>query len=151
LPSSTPTVPRRSRPNWPERRDVKSPPTTVDKLTTMTSVDPSLFSIAPSPQDLLEESVLGGQTLANGVLGDVGSAAAPQESAQEHADDTLVEFTRAAQNWFNQERSAGVPEDDLNVQEMMSTLVGSMTANATEAAASAAQISQQAVVSLIQP
>jgi hypothetical protein len=117
----------------------------------MTAVDPSLFSIAPSPQDLLEESVLGGQTLANGVLGGVRSAEGLQESPQELADDTLVEFTRAAQNWFNQERSDGVPEDDLNVQEMMSTLVGSMTANATEAAATAAQISQQAVVSLIQP
>jgi hypothetical protein len=124
---------------------------TVDKLTTMTAVNPSLFSIAPSPQDLLEESVLGGQTLANGVLGGVGSAEGLQESPQELADDTLVEFTRAAQNWFNQERTDGVPEDDLNVQEMMSTLVGSMTANATEAAATAAQISQQAVVSLIQP
>jgi hypothetical protein len=116
----------------------------------MTAVDPTLFSSARSPLDLLEGSVLGGQTLAEGVLAGVGSAGGLQESPQELADDTLVEFTRAAQNWFTQERTAGVPEDDLNVQEMMSTLVGSMTANATEAAATAAQISQQAVVSLIQ-
>jgi hypothetical protein len=117
----------------------------------MSAVDPSLFSIAPSPQDLLEESVLGGQTLENGVLSEVGSAEGLQESPQELADDTLVEFTRAAQNWFNQERTDGVPQDELSVQEMLSTLVGSMSANATEAAATAAQISQQAVVSLTQP
>jgi hypothetical protein len=117
----------------------------------MTAVDPSLFSIAPSPQDLLEESVLGGRALENGVLGGVGNAAGLQESPQELADDTLVEFTRAAQNWFNTEREDGVPQDELSVQEMLSTLVGSMATNATEAAATAAQLSQQAVVSLTQP
>jgi hypothetical protein len=123
----------------------------ADKVNTMSAVDPSFLSNAVSPQDLLEGSLLGGQTVENGVLGGVGNAGGLQESPQELADDTLVDFTRAAQNWFNQERTDGVPEDDLNVQEMMSTLVGSMTANATEAAATAAQISQQAVVSLTRP
>lgn len=113
-------------------------------------MDPSLFSIAPSPRDLLEESVLGGRTLESGVLGGVVSAERLQESPQELADDTLVEFTSAAQNWFNTERTDGVPEDDLSVQEMLSTLVGSMATNATEAAATAAQLSQQAVISLTQ-
>ncbi len=117
----------------------------------MSVVDPSLLGIAPSPQDLLEESVLGGRTLANGVLGGLGDAKGIQESPPELADDTLVEFTRAAQNWFNTERSDGVPQDELSVQETLSTLVGSMTANATEAAATAAQLSQQAVVSLTRP
>ncbi len=117
----------------------------------MTAVDPTLFGITPSPQDLLERSVLGGQTLADGLLGGVGSAQALQESPQQLADDTLVEFTRAAQNWFDRERTDGVPEDELSVQEMLSTLVGSMTADATEATATAAQISQQAVVALTQP
>jgi hypothetical protein len=117
----------------------------------MSAVDPTHSGIAPAPQDLLEESILGGRALANGVLGGLGDPEGIQESPQELADDTLVEFTRAAQNWFNTERSDGVPQDELSVQEMLSTLVGSMTANATQAAATAAQLSQHAVVSLTQP
>ncbi len=45
----------------------------------------------------------------------------------------------------------GVPNSIVSVQQMLSTLVGSMTANATEAFATAAQLSPNAVLALTQP
>jgi hypothetical protein len=114
----------------------------------MTAVDPSLFDIAPSPQDLLDESRLGG------VIGSaVPAPEAPglQESPAELGDDALVDFTAAAQNWFNTEQTDDVPDSIISVQQMLSTLVGSMTANATEAFATAAELSPNAALGLTRP
>jgi hypothetical protein len=116
----------------------------------MTAVDPSLFEIAPSPQDLLEEARVGANTLGGGLPGQSGEANPPQESPAELGDDALVDFTSAAQNWFNTEQTDDVPDSVISVQSMLSTLVGSMTANATEAMATAAEISPSAALSLTQ-
>jgi len=114
----------------------------------MTAVDPSLFEMTASPQDLLDEARLGANLLGSGVTGGAGGSAAPRESPAELADDALVEFTSAAQNWFNTEHEDGVPNNVISVQSMISTLVGSMTANATEAFATAAEMDPKAALSL---
>jgi hypothetical protein len=116
----------------------------------MTAVDPSLFDIAPSSQDLLEEARVGANLLGGSETGRGGAAASPQESPAELGDDALVDFTSAAQNWFNTEQQDDVPESVISVQSMLSTLVGSMTANATEAMATAAELSPGAALSLTQ-
>ena len=116
----------------------------------MTAVDPSLFEIAPGPQDLLDEARLGAGLLGSAIPGTGGAAVAgqPQESPSELGDDALVEFTAAAQNWFSTEQMNGVPRSIISVQQMLSTLVGSMTADATTAFATAAQMSPQAALAL---
>jgi hypothetical protein len=116
----------------------------------MTAVDPSLFEIAPSPQDLYEEAQLGAGVLGSAVSGGSGQSGQPQESPAELGDDALVDFTAAAQNWFNTEQMDGVPDSIISVQSMLSTLVGSMTANATEAFATAADLSPSAALALTQ-
>ena len=113
-------------------------------------VDPSLFDIAPSPQDLYEETQLGAGVLGSAVPVSGGPAGEPQESPAELGDDALVDFTAAAQNWFNTEQTDGVPDSVISVQSMLSTLVGSMTANATEAFATAAELSPSAAFALTQ-
>jgi hypothetical protein len=117
----------------------------------MTAVSSSLFDIAPSPQDLFEESQLGAGVLGSAVPGGSGQSGKPQESPPELGDDALIDFTAAAQNWFNTEQTDGVPNSVVSVQQMLSTLVGSMTANATEAFATAAQLSPNAALALTQP
>lgn len=118
----------------------------------MTAVDPSLFEITPSPQDLFDEARLGANLLGAGAVTQAGgeTAGALQESPAELGDDALVHFTAAAQNWFNTERMDGVPDSVISVQSMLSTLVGSMTANATEALATAAEMSPSAALALTQ-
>ncbi len=116
----------------------------------MTAVDPSLFAIAPSPQALFEESQLGAGVIGSAVQSGSGQPGQPQESPAELGDDALVQFTAAAQNWFNTEQVNGVPNSIISVQSMLSTLVGSMTANATEAFATAAQLSPSAALALTQ-
>lgn len=114
----------------------------------MTAVDPSLFEITPSPQDLFDEARFGTSLLGGSIPGAASPANPLQESPAELGDDALVEFTAAAQNWFNTEHMDGVPNSIISVQSMLSTLVGSMTANATEAFATAAQMSPRAALSL---
>ena len=114
----------------------------------MTGVDPNLFDIAPSPQDLLEEAQLDPSLIGANVPGGVPQGNRLSESPAELGDDALVDFTAAAQNWFNTEQMDGVPESVISVQSMLSTLVGSMTANATEAFATAAEMSPDAALSL---
>jgi hypothetical protein len=116
----------------------------------MTAVDPSLFEVAPSSQDLLEEARVRANTLGGELPGRGGRADTPQESPAEIGDDALVDFTSAAQNWFNTEQTDDVPGSVISVQSMLSTLVGSMTANATEAMATAAELSPNAALSLTQ-
>lgn len=117
----------------------------------MTAVDPNLFDIAPSPQDLLEEARLGADTPGSAVPGQSAGGDLPEESPAEIGDDALVDFTAAAQNWFNTEQQDGVPDSVISVQSMLSTLVGSMTADATEAMATAAETSPDAALKLTQP
>jgi hypothetical protein len=114
----------------------------------MTAVDPSLFEITPSPQDLLEEARVGIHVLGGEVPGRDGQLPASEESPAELGDDALVDFTSAAQSWFNTEQEYGVPDNVISVQSMLSTLVGSMTANATEALATAAEMSPNAALKL---
>lgn len=114
----------------------------------MTTVDPNLFEIAPSPQVLLDEARAGANLLGGQLTGAGSPGAALRESPPELGDDALVEFTAAAQNWFNTEHMDGVPDSIISVQSMLSTLVGSMTANATEAFATAAEMSPGAALSL---
>ena len=116
----------------------------------MTGFNPSLLEIAPSPQDLFDESQLGAGVLGSAVAATSGSPGGPQESPAELGDDALVDFTAAAQNWFNTEHMNGVPSSIISVQQMLSTLVGAMTANATEAFATAAQLSPNAALALTQ-
>ncbi len=116
----------------------------------MTAVDPSLFAIAPSPQDLLDESQLGG-IIGSAVPAGRAQPEGLEESPAELGDDALVDFTAAAQNWFNTEQTDDVPDSIISVQQMLSTLVGSMTANATEAFATAAELSPNAALELTQP
>jgi hypothetical protein len=116
----------------------------------MTAVDASLFDIAPAPQDLYEENQLRAGVLGSGVSGGSGQPGQLQESPAELGDDALVDFTAAAQNWFNTEQMDGVPGSVISVQSMLSTLVGSMTANATEAFATAAELSPNAALALTQ-
>jgi hypothetical protein len=116
----------------------------------MTAVDPSLFEITPAPQDLLEEARVGSGVLGGELPGKAGTPGSLQESPAELGDDALVDFTAAAQNWFNTEQMKGVPDSVISVQSMLSTLVGAMTANATEAFATAAQMSPDAALSLTQ-
>lgn len=113
----------------------------------MAAVDPSLFQISPSPQDLLEEARVGANVIGGEISG-AGKPATPQESPAEIGDDALVDFTSAAQNWFNTEQQNGVPNSIISVQSMLSTLVGSMTADASEAVATAAQMSPDAALKL---
>jgi hypothetical protein len=117
----------------------------------MTAVDPSLFEITPSPQDLLDEARVGADVAAAALPGETGQVDASPESPAELGDDALIDFTAAAQNWFNTEQMNGVPDSVISVQSMLSTLVGSMTANATEAFATAAEMSPDAALSLTQP
>jgi hypothetical protein len=116
----------------------------------VTAVDPSLFEIAPSSQDLFEESRVGANLLGGAEKGASGGLGSPRESPAELGDDALVDFTSAAQNWFNTEQQDDVPQSVISVQSMLSTLVGSMTANATEAMATAAEVSPGAALSLTQ-
>ncbi len=110
----------------------------------MTAVQPSLLDGTPSLQEVLDEGLL---VDGSGDLGALGAptpgtaalTAGSQESPAELADDTYVDFTAAAQNWFDTERMNGVPDSIISVQSMLSLLVGSMSANATEAFATAAQ------------
>lgn len=114
----------------------------------MTAVEPSLFEITPSPGDLAEEARVGANVLGGEVPGGGGPPPSPGESPAELGDDALVDFTSAAQNWFNTEQEDGVPDNVISVQSMLSTLVGSMTADATEALATAAQMSPNAALTL---
>lgn len=116
----------------------------------MTAVDPSLLEIAPSPQDLLGEARVGANVLGGELTGESAQADPLHESPAELGDDALVDFTAAAQNWFNTERMDDVPDSVISVQSMLSTLVGSMTANATEAFATAAEMSPDAALALTQ-
>jgi hypothetical protein len=116
----------------------------------MTAVDSSLFDVAPSSQDLLEEARVGANLLGGAATGQSGQADSSQESPAELGDDALVDFTSAAQNWFNTEQQDDVPESVISAQSMLSTLVGSITANATEAMATAAEMSPGAALSLTQ-
>ena len=61
----------------------------------MTAVDPRLFEISPSPQDLLEEARVGANLLGGEIRGAGAGAATPRESPAELADDALVDFTSA--------------------------------------------------------
>jgi hypothetical protein len=117
----------------------------------MTAVDPSLFEITPSPQDLLDEARVGANVPGAELPGETAQLDAAQQSPAELGDDALIDFTAAAQNWFNTEQMNGVPDSVISVQSMLSTLVGSMTANATEAFATAAEMSPDAALSLTQP
>ncbi|HEX3803691.1 MAG TPA: hypothetical protein VHV75_12710 [Solirubrobacteraceae bacterium] len=112
----------------------------------MTAVDPSLFEITPSPQDLLDESRLG--VIGSAAPGGSAGSACLEESPAELGDDALVDFTAAAQNWFNTEQTDDVPDSIISVQQMLSTLVGSMSANATETLATAAELSPNAALAL---
>ena len=116
----------------------------------MTAFDPNLLEIAPSPLALYEESQLGNGGLGTTASGGSGLPGQPQESPAELADDALVDFTAAAQNWFSTEQLDGVPNSIISVQSMLSTLVGSMTANATQAFATAAELSPNATLALTQ-
>jgi hypothetical protein len=116
----------------------------------MTAVDPSLFEITPSPQDLLDEARVGANVPGAELVGQTGRPDRSQESPAELGDDALVDFTAAAQNWFSTEQMNGVPDSVISVQSMLSTLVGTMTANATEAFATAAEMSPDAALSLTQ-
>lgn len=116
----------------------------------MSAVDPNLFAIAPSPQDLYEESQLGSGVLGSAVSSGGRQSGQPQESPAELGDDALVDFTAAAQNWWGTEQMDDVPNSIISVQQMLSTLVGSMTANATEALATAADLSPNAALALTQ-
>jgi hypothetical protein len=98
--------------------------------------------------DLFEESQLGLGALGSGVPAGSGQPGRLQESPAELADGALVDFTAAAQNWFNTEQMNGVPNSIISVQQMLSTLVGSMTADATAAFATAAQLSPGAALAL---
>jgi hypothetical protein len=117
----------------------------------MSIVDPSLFDLALPAQDQLAEADL----LGTGRQGasPAGSPRAPvlPESPAELGDDALVAFTAAAQNWFNTERMNRVPDSIISTQSMLSTLVGSMTADATEALATAGVLSPWAALSLTAP
>ncbi len=119
----------------------------------MSAINPdgNLFDLAPSPQDLLDES-LAGSTLGQGAgLGSAASQATEDEPPQEQALDALNEFTQAAQTHFNEELELGVPADLQNAQTMTSELVGGITAQGTEAMAAAAQtLSPESVLSLLQ-
>jgi hypothetical protein len=114
----------------------------------MNAVDPNLFEIAPSPQDLLDEARLGAGLPGSAIPGTGAAADQPQESPAEIGDDALVEFTAAAQNWFNTEQMDRVPQSVISVQETLSTLIGSMTADAATAFATAAQMSPSAALAL---
>ena len=115
----------------------------------MSAIDPNQFSITPSPQDLLDES-LANATFGQGA-GAAGGAQTPTESPQEKALDALNDYTEASQAWVNKEREIGVPEDYLTAHEMTSTLVGGVIANGTEALAAAAQkLQPETVLSLLQ-
>ncbi len=118
--------------------------------TLMTALDPSLFEITPSPQVQFEEANIGANALGGTIPGAAGESAKAKESPAELADDALIDFTSAAQNWFNTEHADGVPDNVISVQSMISTLVGSMTAEATEAFATAAEISPDAALKLTQ-
>ncbi len=116
----------------------------------MSAIDPNLFEIAPSPQDLLDEARAGASGIDGELPGQGAQAGADLESPAELGDDALVDFTAAAQNSFNTEQMDGVPESVISVQSMLSTLVGSMTANATEAFATAAELSPKDALALTQ-
>ncbi len=121
----------------------------------MTGVDPNTFGIAPSPQDLLDEAKVGGYlsesvVLGSAVQGSAGGSEAPQESPAEIGDDTLVEFTAAAQKRVDHEREYGVPDSIITVQQDVATLVGAMGAQATTAMAATAQIDPNAALALTQ-
>lgn len=116
----------------------------------MSTVTPNLFELAPTPQELLDEARLGASALGSAVPGTAAGPAQPGESPAELADDAFVQFTAAAQNWFNTEHLDGVPNSIISVQQMLSTLVGSMTADATAAFATAAELSPNAALALTQ-
>jgi hypothetical protein len=116
----------------------------------MTAVDPNLFEIAPSPQDLLDEARAGARGLGSELASQGVATDTASESPAELGDDALVDFTAAAQNSFNIEQVDGVPDSVISVQSMLSTLVGSMTANATEAFATAAELSPKDALALTQ-
>lgn len=123
----------------------------------MSTVDPNLLALAPTPQDLLDEARLGASLLGPGVPGAAGglppSGANPANlgvSPAELGDDAFVQLTAAAQNWFSTEQQDGVPNSIISVQQMLSTLLASMSANATIAFATASELSPNAALALTQ-
>jgi len=116
----------------------------------MSTIDPNQFGIAPSPQDLLDESLANAAT--DGSAGSQAQAAdEAQKPPQEQALDTFNDLTHVAQAQFNKELTDGVPSELLDAQQMTSTLSDSIAANAKEAMAAAAQtLKPDAVLSLLQ-
>lgn len=120
----------------------------------MSTIDPSLFQSALSPQDQLDESLLGA-TVDPGAgslgAGSLGGAANLEESPQQQADATLLELTHASQTQFNTEAFFGAPKSLLDTQQMVSTLVNSVATDVTEYAATAQQLSARSVLGLLKP
>ncbi len=118
----------------------------------MAAVYPNLFGLTPLSQGLLDETRLGAGFQPSALPASVETTRrtppVPEESPPELGDDALVQFTAAAQSLFNREQFDGVPRSVISVEQTLSTLVGSMTANATVALAAAAQTSPQAALAL---
>jgi len=118
----------------------------------MSAIDPdsNIFDIAPSAQDLLDESLVNSALGADAELGPAGSAGTVEEPPEEEALDAYNEYSDAAYEQWNKELEEGVPSDLLDAQQITSTLVGGVVAQATEAWASAAQeLEPETVFSLI--
>jgi hypothetical protein len=116
----------------------------------MAAIDPTLFQSALSPQDLLDEQLLG-ETIDPQAGAALGAKANLQESPQQQADATLLALTTASQTQFNTEAFYGVPTSIIHTEQLVSTMVNSVATNATEYAATAQQLSAEAVLKLLAP
>ncbi len=117
----------------------------------MPPINTDLFETALSPQDQLDESLA--QASLDGGSAQAGGPEATGESPQQLAEETFVDLTKASQAQVNEEIFFDEdPPDIIGTQEMVSTLVNSMSAGVTEAEAEALQqVSPGSALSLLEP
>lgn len=114
----------------------------------MSPIDASLFHSALSPQDLMDEALLGA-TVDPAATGSLGTGQGLEESPQEQADATLLSLTHASQAQLNTEAFYGVPASLLDIQQMVDTMVNSVSTSVTQYAATAETLSHNEVFDLL--
>lgn len=118
----------------------------------MSPINTERFDTALPPQDQLDEA-LAERSDDGDRFAASGQAASDRESPQELADDTFVDLTAASQKQIGEEIffDEDTPET-IDTQEMVSTLVNSVSASVTEAEAAALlQVSPGTALSLLEP
>lgn len=105
----------------------------------------------PSSALMLMDEALLGDIADPSAGGAQGGRLAPEQSPQEQAAATYLTLTQASQSRAQTEAFYGMPSSLLDIQQMVDTMVNSMSASVTQYAASAEELSRDTIVGLLRP